>query len=141
VSEVETLLKEREVRSNPPFDVMRVVVLTFFFFTLQKFSELIYLYNGKKMHAQALDLLHQCVFIPATPLQFSINITMSQLSFSLSQNETDIREKLQPTVTYLQKLGEEYMDQVFKSARWVFQQDQNIAFEVRSMRWSYPKTT
>lgn len=43
-----------------------------------------------------------------------------------------MREKLQPTVTYLQKLGEEYMDQVFKSARWVFQQDQNIAFEVSS---------
>ena len=53
---------------------------------------------------------------------------------SLSQNESDMREKLQPTVTYLQKLGEEYMDQVFKYARWVFQQDQNIAFEVRSMR-------
>jgi len=43
-----------------------------------------------------------------------------------------MREKLQPTVTYLQKLGEEYIDQVFKYARWVFQQDQNIAFEVRS---------
>ena len=52
---------------------------------------------------------------------------------SLSQNESDMREKLQPTVTYLQKLGEEYMDQVFRSARWVFQQDQNIAFEVRPM--------
>ena len=58
---------------------------------------------------------------------------LSPLS-SLSQNESDMREKLQPTVTYLQKLGEEYMDQVFKYARWVFQQDQNIAFEVRSMR-------
>ena len=46
-----------------------------------------------------------------------------------------MREKLQPTVTYLQKLGEEYMDQVFKYARWVFQQDQNIAFEVRLTRW------
>ena len=52
---------------------------------------------------------------------------------SLSQNEDDTREKLQPTVTYLQKLGEEYIDQIFKYARWVFQQDQNIALEVRSM--------
>jgi len=42
-----------------------------------------------------------------------------------------MREKLQPTVTYLQKLGEEYIDQIFKYARWVFQQDQNIALEVR----------
>ena len=40
--------------------------------------------------------------------------------------------KLQPTVMYLQKLGEEYMDLVFKYSRWVFHQDQNIAFEVRS---------
>jgi hypothetical protein len=46
-----------------------------------------------------------------------------------------MREKLQLTVTYLQKLGEEYLDQVFKSARWVFQQDQNIASEVRSTSW------
>lgn len=62
-----------------------------------------------------------------------------QPSFSLSQNETDMREKLQPTVTYLQKLGEEYIDQVFKSARWVFQQDQNIAFEVRLMASAIPE--
>ena len=53
-----------------------------------------------------------------------------QLRSSLSQDESDVREKLQPTVTYLQKLGVEYMDQIFTSARWVFQQDQNIAFEV-----------
>ena len=46
-----------------------------------------------------------------------------------------MREKLQPTVAYLQKLGEEYMDQVFKYARWVFQQDQNIGFEV-PLIWS-----
>lgn len=63
-----------------------------------------------------------------------LNQSVLSPSSSLSQNESDMREKLQPTVTYLQKLGEEYMDQVFKYARWVFQQDQNIAFEVRSMR-------
>ena len=50
-----------------------------------------------------------------------------------------MREKLQPTVTYLQKLGEEYIDQVFKSARWVFQQDQNIAFEVCFVLQSFQK--
>jgi len=52
-----------------------------------------------------------------------------------------MREKLRPTVTYLQKLGEEYMDQIFKYARWVFQQDRNIAFEVRSARWPVPEIT
>ena len=61
--------------------------------------------------------------------------------FSLSQNESDMREKLQPTVAYLQKLGEEYIDQTFKYARWVFQEDQNIAFEVRSRCRSFSEIT
>ena len=52
-----------------------------------------------------------------------------------------MREKLQPTVAYLQKLGEEYIDQTFKYARWVFQQDQNIAFEVGSTHRFAPEIT
>ena len=63
------------------------------------------------------------------------------LLLRLSQNEDDVREKLQPTVAYLQKLGEEYIDQIFKYARWVFQQDQNIALEVRLMRRLVPEIT
>jgi len=46
-----------------------------------------------------------------------------------------MREKLQETVAYLQRFGEGYMAQVFKYARWVFRQDQNIAFEARSTSW------
>jgi len=56
-------------------------------------------------------------------------------ALSLSQIKTDVRAKLQPTVTYLQNSGEEYIDQVFKYAMWLFQKDQNIAFEVRSTSW------
>lgn len=55
VSEVEKELRAREVGDN-----------TFLYsssFTqndvLQKFSELIYLYNGKRMHGKALELLRQ----------------------------------------------------------------------------------
>ncbi len=33
----------------------------------QKFSELIYLYNGKKMHGKALDLLKQSVDLSNSP--------------------------------------------------------------------------
>ncbi|KIM67190.1 hypothetical protein SCLCIDRAFT_1210690 [Scleroderma citrinum Foug A] len=73
----------------------------------EKFAELIYLYNGKKMHAKALALLQQ-----------------------LSEKEGDIRDKLSPTVSYLQKLGPEYLDQIFESARWVFSQDHEIAFKI-----------
>ena len=73
-----------------------------------------------------------CFLIHTTRHGLSADIYL-QLSFSLSQNETDLHEKLQPTVLYLQKLGEEYMDQVFKYSRWVFLQDQNIAFEARSL--------
>lgn len=36
-----------------------------------------------------------------------------------------------PSVSYLQKLGPEYLQQVFESARWIFERDRDIAFEVR----------
>ncbi|KAI0833228.1 hypothetical protein BC628DRAFT_1342704 [Trametes gibbosa] len=84
VSEVEELLRERE-----------------------KFQEMIYLYNGRKMHGKALNLLRQ-----------------------LSDKETDISDKLMPTVNYLQRLGPEHLDQIFEHSRWVFEQDRDIAFEI-----------
>ncbi|PSR72950.1 hypothetical protein PHLCEN_2v11187 [Hermanssonia centrifuga] len=73
----------------------------------EKFSELIYLYNGKKMHGKALDLLKH-----------------------LSEKETDKRDKFMPTVTYLQRLGPEHLNLIFEYSRWVFEQDADIAFEV-----------
>jgi Vam6/Vps39-like protein vacuolar protein sorting-associated protein 39 len=41
-----------------------------------------------------------------------------------------MRDKLQPSISYLQRLGPEYLEQIFKSSRWVFEQDRDIAFEV-----------
>lgn len=41
-----------------------------------------------------------------------------------------MRDKLGPSISYLQKLGSEYLDQIFESARWVFEQDRDMAFEV-----------
>ena len=35
-----------------------------------------------------------------------------------------------PTISYLQKLGPEHLEQIFKSARWVFEMNQDMAFEV-----------
>ncbi|GBE87785.1 Vacuolar morphogenesis protein [Sparassis crispa] len=73
----------------------------------EKFSELIYLYNGRKMHGKALDLLRQ-----------------------LSEKETDTRDKLMPSVTYLQRLGPENMEQIFEYSRWLFDRDSEIALEI-----------
>ncbi|KAH7913588.1 hypothetical protein BJ138DRAFT_1177962 [Hygrophoropsis aurantiaca] len=75
--------------------------------TREKFAELIYLYNGKKMHAKALALLRQ-----------------------QSDKETDVEDKLRPSISYLQKLGPEYLDQIFESSRWIFKEDRNKAFEI-----------
>ncbi|TFY59088.1 hypothetical protein EVJ58_g6005 [Rhodofomes roseus] len=73
----------------------------------EKHSELIYLYNGKKMHEKALSLLRD-----------------------LSEKETDMRDRLMPSVTYLQRLGPEHLEQIFGAARWIFEQDVDIAFEI-----------
>ncbi|EMD34098.1 hypothetical protein CERSUDRAFT_141580 [Gelatoporia subvermispora B] len=73
----------------------------------EKYSELIFLYNGKRMHAKALDLLRH-----------------------LSEKETDMRDKLMPSVTYLQRLGPEHLDLIFECSRWVFEEDADIGFEI-----------
>jgi hypothetical protein len=57
-------------------------------------------------------------------------------SRSLSEKETDMRDKLTPIVLYLQKLGPEYVDQTFETSRWVYEQDSDIAFEVWSLNFS-----
>ncbi|KAF5379787.1 hypothetical protein D9615_005708 [Tricholomella constricta] len=73
----------------------------------QKFAELIDLYKGKKMHAQALELLRQ-----------------------LGEKETDVEDKLMPSIIYLQKLGPEHLEQIFETSRWIFATDPNMAFDI-----------
>ncbi|KAJ3573523.1 hypothetical protein NP233_g2376 [Leucocoprinus birnbaumii] len=73
----------------------------------QRFLELKDLYYGKKMHAKALQLLRD-----------------------LSEKETDTEDKLRPSITYLQKLGPEYLDHIFQFSRWIFETDADMAFEI-----------
>ncbi|KAI0322535.1 vacuolar sorting protein 39 domain 1-domain-containing protein [Amylostereum chailletii] len=73
----------------------------------EKYSELIDLYNGKKMHTKALDLLRK-----------------------LSDKETDMADKLEPSIVYLQRLGPEHLDQIFRHSRWVLEQDPDRGFEI-----------
>jgi hypothetical protein len=50
----------------------------------------------------------------------------------LSEKETDVEAKVRPTVTYLQRLGPEYLAQVYEYSKWVLAQDREIGFEVSS---------
>jgi Vam6/Vps39-like protein vacuolar protein sorting-associated protein 39 len=61
----------------------------------------------------------------------SLITTRTDSSSRLSEKETDKQDKLMPSVNYLQRLGPEYLDQVFEYSRWVFEQDVDIGFEVR----------
>jgi hypothetical protein len=51
-------------------------------------------------------------------------------SHRLSEKETDMRDKLDPSISYLRKLGPEYINQVLESSRWIFETDRHMAFEV-----------
>ncbi|KAK7032798.1 rab guanyl-nucleotide exchange factor [Favolaschia claudopus] len=73
----------------------------------KKYAELRDLYNGKKMHRKALELLKR-----------------------LSEEETDMEDKLSPSIYYLQKLGPEHLDEIFSSARWMFEKDSSMAFQI-----------
>jgi len=41
-----------------------------------------------------------------------------------------MKDKLTPSISYLQKLGPEHLEQIFDSARWIFEKDRELAFEV-----------
>lgn len=55
----------------------------------------------------------------------------------LSEKETDSRDKLMPSINYLQRLGPEHLDLIFEHSLWVFEQDKTIALEVGSPLVSY----
>lgn len=48
----------------------------------------------------------------------------------MSADEEDKRDKLGPTISYLQKLGGEYLTQIFDASRWVLETDRDMGFEV-----------
>jgi len=48
----------------------------------------------------------------------------------IADDEEDIEDKLDPSIRYLQKLGPEHIEQIFESARWIFETDKKMAFQV-----------
>jgi hypothetical protein len=51
----------------------------------------------------------------------------------LNENKEDLEDKLELSIQYLKKLGPEYINEVFKYSRWIFDLDRNMAFEVCSI--------
>lgn len=45
-----------------------------------------------------------------------------------------MEDKLDPSIRYLQKLGPEYIEQIFTSSRWIFNLDPDRAFQVNISR-------
>ncbi|KAN0132921.1 hypothetical protein V8E53_009286 [Lactarius tabidus] len=72
-----------------------------------KFSELIDLYNVRKMHSRALELLRQ-----------------------LGEKEADLKDRLVPSITYLQRLGPDHLDTIFQHSRWIFDENPEMALEI-----------
>ena len=48
----------------------------------------------------------------------------------LGEKEVDVKDRLVPSITYLQRLGTEHLDTVFQHSRWIFDEDAEMALEV-----------
>ncbi|WVR03742.1 hypothetical protein IAU60_000737 [Kwoniella sp. DSM 27419] len=72
-----------------------------------KYGDLIDLYQGKKMHAKALKLLHE-----------------------LAKEEDDKLDRYPPVIRYLQKLGPSYLDLIFDQSQWIFEEDPDMALQI-----------
>jgi len=73
----------------------------------EKYTDLVSLYSGKRMHAKALNLLKE-----------------------MATGVDDDEEQLGPSIRYLQKLGPEYIEQIFESSRWILQRNQDLGFQI-----------
>jgi Vam6/Vps39-like protein vacuolar protein sorting-associated protein 39 len=51
----------------------------------------------------------------------------------LSEKEMDMKDKLGPSVTYLQRLGSEYMDTIFQYSKWILDENAEMALEVSNV--------
>jgi hypothetical protein len=65
-----------------------------------------------------------------TSAWLSLDHILRLLSRRMSANEESVRDKLGPTISYLQKLGPDQLQQIFDAARWLFTTDPDMAFEV-----------
>jgi hypothetical protein len=50
----------------------------------------------------------------------------------LSEKEMDMKDRLGPSITYLQRLGPEYLDTIFQCSKWILNENAEMALEVSS---------
>jgi Vam6/Vps39-like protein vacuolar protein sorting-associated protein 39 len=84
-----------------------------------KFNELRDLYGGKKMHDKALELLRE-----------QAAKKLSQYADRAEEDREDREDRLRPSIAYLQKLGPEYLSTIFAAAKWLLEEDKDLAFEI-----------
>ena len=78
------------------------------------------------MHPKALELLRKWVlrvFCART----------AKTCHRLSEKEMDMKDKLGPSITYLQRLGSEYLDTVFQYSKWILDENSEMGLEVSSV--------
>ena len=51
----------------------------------------------------------------------------------MSENETDVEDKIRPSVSYVQNLGPEYLDQIFETTKWIHQHKPDAVFDVNPL--------
>ncbi|ORX35229.1 hypothetical protein BD324DRAFT_642956 [Kockovaella imperatae] len=73
----------------------------------KKFSDLVDLYQGKKMHKKALAMLHD-----------------------LAMEEEDKLDRYPPTIEYLQKLGPSELPLILETSKWIFKGDPGMALKI-----------
>lgn len=76
-----------------------------------KTAEVIDLWKGKGMHRKALELLKQIAEKESTVVE-------------------DDEDRLRPSVAYLQKLGPEHLPLILEFSKWLFTENESLAFEV-----------
>lgn len=73
----------------------------------RKFSDLIDLYQGKKMHRKALTMLRE-----------------------LAKEEDDKLDRYPPTISYLHKLGAADLDLILESSKWILEEDPGMGLTI-----------
>jgi len=49
----------------------------------------------------------------------------------------DMKDKLGPSITYLQRLGPEYLDTIFRYSKWILDENTEMALEVSSAVYAF----
>lgn len=56
----------------------------------------------------------------------------TETHYRLSEKETDMKDRLGPSITYLQRLSPEYLDTIFQYSKWILNENAEMALEVSS---------